>query len=107
MPTMNISLPGNLKKFVESQVESGSYSSVSEFMRELLRRELREREREQIEQKLLDGLNSGESIEATPQMWRKLRQEAREAARKKKPRNGRPTRISSRSKMARSSGLPV
>jgi antitoxin ParD1/3/4 len=85
VPTMNISLPGNLKEFVESQVESGSYSSVSEFMRELLRRELKDRQREQIEQKLLDGLNSGESREATPHMWRKLRRQVREVGRKQKP----------------------
>jgi hypothetical protein len=39
MPTMNISLPENLKEFVESQVQSGDYSSVSEFMRRLVRRE--------------------------------------------------------------------
>ena len=39
MPTMNISLPENLKEFIESQVQSGNYSSVSEFMRESVRRE--------------------------------------------------------------------
>jgi antitoxin ParD1/3/4 len=84
MPTMNISLPENLKEFVESQVESGNYSSVSEFMRELVRREQRDRHREQLEKQLLEGLNSGESIKATPEMWRKLRGEVREMARKRK-----------------------
>jgi len=43
MPTMNISLPENLKEFVESQVQSGNYSTVSEFMRELVRREQKDR----------------------------------------------------------------
>ena len=50
MPTMNISLPENLKEFVESRVQSGDYSSISEFMRELVRREQKERLREQLEQ---------------------------------------------------------
>ena len=87
MPTMNISLPENLKEFVESQVQSGDYSSVSEFMRELVRREQKERSREQLEQRLLEGLNSGDGIESTPEMWRDLHQEVRELARKMKRQN--------------------
>jgi antitoxin ParD1/3/4 len=82
MPTMNISLPDNLKEFVELQVQSGDYSSVSEFMRELLRREQKERLREQLEQRLLEGLQSGQGIESTPEMWRDLHQEVRALARK-------------------------
>ena len=87
MPTMNISLPENLKEFVESQVQSGDYASVSEFMRELVRREQKERLREQLEQRLLEGLDSGEGIESTPEMWRKLRAEVREKVQARKPQN--------------------
>ncbi|MGD0732714.1 MAG: type II toxin-antitoxin system ParD family antitoxin [Terracidiphilus sp.] len=74
MPTMNISLPENLKDFVESQVQSGDYSSVSEFMRTLVRREQKDREREQLELRILEGLGSGNAVEATPEMWNQLRQ---------------------------------
>jgi len=87
MPTMNISLPENLKEFVESQVQSGDYSSASEFMRELVRREQKERLREQLELRLLEGLNSGDGIESSPEMWRDLHQEVRELARKLKRHN--------------------
>jgi antitoxin ParD1/3/4 len=80
---MNISLPENLKEFVESQVQSGD----SEFMRELVRREQKERSREQLEQRLLEGLHSGDGIESTPEMWRDLHQEVRELARKMKRQN--------------------
>ena len=73
MPTMNISLPENLKEFVESQVQSGDYSSVSEFMRTLVRREQKDRERERLELRILEGLNSGDAIEVTPEMWNQLR----------------------------------
>ena len=38
METMNIALPENLKTFVQHQREHGGYSSVSEYMRELIRR---------------------------------------------------------------------
>ncbi|HZS48591.1 MAG TPA: type II toxin-antitoxin system ParD family antitoxin [Blastocatellia bacterium] len=36
---MNISLPGPLKEWVDSQVKSGDYSSASEYIRDLIRRE--------------------------------------------------------------------
>ena len=37
MQTMNISLPDLLKKFVDKQVASGRYSSVSDYIRDLIR----------------------------------------------------------------------
>jgi antitoxin ParD1/3/4 len=85
MPTMNISLPDNLKEFVEAQVQSGDYSSVSEFMRTLLRREQKDFEKEQLELRILEGLSSGEGTEVTPEMWNQLRQRlrGRDAARKR------------------------
>ena len=77
MPTMNISLPDNLKEFVESQVQSGDYSSVSEFMRDLVRREQKNREREQLELRILEGMSSGDAMEVTPEMWNRLRERLR------------------------------
>jgi antitoxin ParD1/3/4 len=71
---MNISLPENLKEFVESRVQSGDYSSVSEFMRTLVRREQKDRDREQLELRILEGLGSGDAVEVTPAMWNELRQ---------------------------------
>lgn len=77
MPTMNISLPENLKEFVDARVQSGDYSSVSEFMRTLVRREQKDREREQLELRILEGLSSGEAAEVSPEMWDQLRQRLR------------------------------
>ena len=37
MQTMNISLPDPLKDFVDHQIAEGRYSSVSEYIRELIR----------------------------------------------------------------------
>jgi antitoxin ParD1/3/4 len=75
MPTMNISLPEQLKEYVEAQVSSGKYTSASEYMRELVRIDLRTRERERIELAVLAGVNSGDLIEMTPQAWNKLRED--------------------------------
>jgi len=73
MPTMNISLPENLRDFVETQVDSGDYSSASEFVRTLLRREQREREQEELELRILEGLSSGGVVEVSPEIWNRLR----------------------------------
>jgi antitoxin ParD1/3/4 len=77
MPTMNISLPESLKDFVEGQVKSGEYSSASEFIRTLVRREQKDREREELEVRILEGLSSGDVVEASPEIWGQLLQRLR------------------------------
>lgn len=39
MTTMNISLPAQLKKFVDERVANAGYSTSSEYLRELIRRD--------------------------------------------------------------------
>lgn len=55
MTTMNVSLPVELKAFVDRQVDSGDYSSTSEFVRDLIRRE---QDRQHLRSLLLDGAAS-------------------------------------------------
>lgn len=56
MATMNISLPDELKGFIDAQVEEHGYGSTSEYLRDLIRRQ---RDVIQLRQMLLDGANSG------------------------------------------------
>lgn len=58
MQSMNISLPDHLKQFVDGQIAQGRYSSVSEYVRELIRADEKRKVEEQLEAKLLEGLNS-------------------------------------------------
>jgi antitoxin ParD1/3/4 len=39
MATMNISLPDQMKEWVEAQAESGRYSNASDYVRDLIRRD--------------------------------------------------------------------
>ena len=55
MSTMNISLPEELKAFVDQQVGSRGYTSSSEYVRELIRRE---QDKERLRALLLEGLSS-------------------------------------------------
>jgi antitoxin ParD1/3/4 len=62
MQTMNISLPDPLKDFVDHQIAEGRYSSVSEYIRELIRDDEKRRAEERLEALLLEGLESEESV---------------------------------------------
>ncbi len=55
MSTMNVSLPEQLKEFVDAQAERGGYGSTSEFVRDLIRRE---QDRQRLRALLLDGASS-------------------------------------------------
>jgi len=67
--SLNISLPKTLKEYVESQVSGGTYSTPSEYVRQLIREDRKRRLQEEIEMALLAGLNSGPEVEANPAYW--------------------------------------
>ena len=54
MTSLNISLPENLKSYVEGQVSSGDWATPSEYIRELIRQD-KERRLASLEQELLAG----------------------------------------------------
>jgi len=80
MQTMNISLPDQLKEFVDNQVGSGRYSSVSGYVRDLIRDLIRDDEKrkaqEKLEALLMEGIQSGEPIEMRREDWEDIRREA-------------------------------
>jgi antitoxin ParD1/3/4 len=52
---MNVSLPDELKDFVEAQVADRGYGTSSEYVRELIRKD---RDRQQLRALLLEGARS-------------------------------------------------
>lgn len=78
MTTMNISLPDDLKAFVEEQVTAGGYGTTSEYIRELVRDARKQAARERLEALLLEGLNSGPATPMTDEDWEMLKRKARE-----------------------------
>ena len=69
METMNIALPESMKQFVQERVAKDGYSSVSEYMRDLIRADQKRKADERIDQLLLEGLDSGEPIPVTREYW--------------------------------------
>jgi len=76
--TMNISLPEALRDFVEDAVDTGSYSSVSEYVRELVRQAKTEKE---LEERLLAALDSADLGPIGPEFFEGLKARAKKAAR--------------------------
>lgn len=74
MQTMNISLPDSMKEFVEEQVSQGQYSSVSEYIRDLVRADQKRKAKEELEETLLEALKSEPEV-VTPEWWARLRAE--------------------------------
>lgn len=75
MASLNISLPQSLKEYVEGQVSARGYSTPSEYLRELLRHDQKQQAEEKLEALLLEGLNSGDPIQITPEYWQKKREQ--------------------------------
>ena len=67
MTSMNISLPEELKEYVEKRTQ-GAYSTPSEFIRDLIRQDRKQRAQEHLEDLIQEGLNS-EPIVADENFW--------------------------------------
>lgn len=71
MATMNVSLPENLRSFVERQVADRGFGTSSEYMRELIRRD---QDRQQLRALLLEGAESPPGTPADDAYFDNLRQ---------------------------------
>lgn len=64
MATMNISLPDQLRDWVESQSESGMYANNSDYVRDLIRRDQQRNEKlKTLQQAITKGFDSGDAGE--------------------------------------------
>lgn len=83
MERITITLPEQMKAYVEEQVKSGSYGNTSEFIRDLIRHQQQERESNELEALLLEGMK-GESEELTHELIESVWTEASEQSAKMK-----------------------
>lgn len=81
MSTMNISLPEQLKKFVDERVVKAGYGTSSEYVRELIRRD---QDRLQLRSLLLEGAASPIIGDADEQYFADLRHSSRQKLQRKK-----------------------
>jgi antitoxin ParD1/3/4 len=76
MSTMNVSLPDELKAYVDDKVGEGGYGSTSEYVRDLIRRD---KDRQQLRRALLDGAASAPGPIADSSYFETLRGRIRTA----------------------------
>lgn len=69
MTTLNISLPDSMRAFIDEQITQGGYSTASEYIRDLIRQAQKQAAQEKLDSLLLEGLESGKSIEVTDEWW--------------------------------------
>ncbi len=77
MTTMNISVPDEMKAFVEAEMAQEGYASASEYLRALIRDAQKRRARQELEAKLLEGLQ-GPAVQMTRDDWDSIQREALE-----------------------------
>ncbi len=66
MKAMTILLPESMESFIQARVARSGYSDASNYVRDLI---LADQEKERIDDLLIDGLQSGPTVEVTPAFW--------------------------------------
>jgi len=84
--SLNISLPREMKDWVDQEVARAGYGTTSEYFRQLIREDQQRRLRDEVDAKLLSALDNGESVVLTPEWAEERRRElaSRIAARQAK-----------------------
>lgn len=67
MSSVGTSIPDSLREFVERRTEEQGYGTVSDYFRDLVLKDQQRQGEARLETLLLEGLNSGDSIEVTPE----------------------------------------
>lgn len=69
MRSLNISLPESMRSFIEDQTRRGGFGTASEYLRSLIRDAQKRQAEDRLESMLLQGMDSGKPIDATPGYW--------------------------------------
>ncbi|MCU0830594.1 MAG: type II toxin-antitoxin system ParD family antitoxin [Rhizobiaceae bacterium] len=73
MATMNVSLPDQMKEWVEAQAESGRYANASDYVRDLIRRDQVKAEKIAHWEKLIaEARASGVSTRTPDELFRDI-----------------------------------
>lgn len=78
MATMNVSIPDQMREWVETQIEGGHYSNASDYIRDLIRRDQEFKDkREALIQALKTGEKSGMAKRTIDEIWKEVKTRTR------------------------------
>ncbi len=69
MDSLHLELPDSVKAFVDERVAEGHYVSANEYVNDLILADQKRRAEARLDALLLEGLNSGDPIEAAAEYW--------------------------------------
>jgi antitoxin ParD1/3/4 len=75
LTTLNVSLPRPQREFVEAEAARSGCTTTSEYVRRLIHDAQKRAAQDELERKLLQGLDSGDPIDVTPEFWGRKRRE--------------------------------
>ena len=71
---MNVSIPDQMRKWVENQIKTGVYSNASDYVRDLIRRDQEYKDKRETLLKALEvGENSGISKSTLDDIWKEVK----------------------------------
>ena len=85
MATMNISLPDEMKAFVETQAAKEGFGTTSEYLRSVIRDVQKRQAKQALEAKLREALESGPAEPMTREDWDELERNALERLHRENP----------------------
>jgi len=83
MTNVNVSLPEPMKEWLEAEVKRGNYGTVSEVVRSLIREAQRRAGEDELEQLLLEGIQSGKPLDGKAFMRRLRKKNAAPVSKKR------------------------
>jgi len=76
--TLHLNLPDDLKSLAESRARESGHSSLDAYLVSLIRADADQDISAELEAQLIEGIESGPPVEATPQYWADLKRRAQE-----------------------------
>lgn len=73
MASLNVSMPAELRQFVDKRTKDGQFSTPTEYVRHLIREDQKRQAEDRLDRVLLQGLDSSDFAEVTPEFFDRLR----------------------------------
>jgi antitoxin ParD1/3/4 len=77
MATLNISMPDEMRRWIDAQIEAGEFANASDYIRDLIRHDQRERGRLRLT--LIEGEKSGIGNRSVHEIARQTKRQLKRA----------------------------
>jgi antitoxin ParD1/3/4 len=68
-----IILPDEIQTVIDAEVREHGFADAADYLTTLVRQDQKRRAKDELEQYILEGVDSGDYVEMTAETWRELR----------------------------------